>query len=130
MTVMKVVAHSRHARDKIKARKRNVFNVREFLDSAGLARRIVEYSAKQRIYSQGDPPTSVLYIQRGSVKLSVVNRAGKEGVVAMLGPGDFFGEGGMAGQFVRTMMATAMTPTTILVIGKSEMIRVLHAEHE
>jgi CRP-like cAMP-binding protein len=71
----------------------------------------------------------VLYIQRGSVKLSVINEVGKEAVVAMLGPGDFFGEGGMAGQLVRMGTATAITPTTLLVIEKKEMVRVLHAEH-
>jgi CRP-like cAMP-binding protein len=71
-----------------------------------------------------------LYIQKGGIKLSVVNEVGKEAVVAVLGPGDFFGEGGLAGQIVRTGTATAITPTTVLVIEKREMIRVLHAEHE
>jgi len=71
----------------------------------------------------------VLYIQLGSVRLSVVNEVGREAVVAMLGPGDFFGEGGMGGQLVRMGTATAITPTTLLVIEKQEMIRVLHAEH-
>ena len=75
------------------------------------------------------PLTNVLYIQKGGIKLSVVNEVGKEAVVAMLGPGDFFGEGGMAGQLVRMGTATAITPTTLLVIEKKEMIRVLHAEH-
>jgi len=62
--------------------------------------------------------------------LSVVNPSGKEAVIAVLGPGDFFGEGGMAGQSIRMCTATAITPTTLLVIEKNEMIRVLHAEHE
>ena len=84
----------------------------------------------QRIYSQGDPATTVLYIQKGSVKLSVVNSFGKEAVAAILGPGDFFGEGGMAGQLVRMRTATAITSTALLVIEKKEMIRVLHNEHE
>ena len=75
-------------------------------------------------------PTTVMYIQKGGVKLSVVNEVGKEAVVAMLGPGDFFGEGCLAGQSVRMGTATAITPTTLLVIEKKEMIRVLHAEHE
>lgn len=127
---MQVVAHSRHTKPKSKPRERNAFTARDFLDSAGPTRRIVEYPAKQRIYLQDDPATTVLYIQRGSVKLSVVNEVGKEAVVAMLGPGDFLGEGGMAGQSVRMRTATAITPTTILVIGKNEMIRVLHDEHE
>ena len=71
-----------------------------------------------------------MYIQKGGVKLSVVNEVGKEAVVAILGPGDFFGEGGMAGQPVRMGAATAITATTLLVIQKKEMIRMLHAEHE
>ena len=106
-----------------------IFDAQAFLDSAGVARRIVEYGRSQRFYSQGDPATTVMYVQKGGVKLSVVNEVGKEAVVAMLGPGDFFGEGGMAGQSVRMGAATAITPTTVLVIEKEEMIRVLHAEH-
>jgi CRP/FNR family transcriptional regulator, cyclic AMP receptor protein len=72
----------------------------------------------------------VLYVQQGGVKLSVVNPSGKEAVIAVLGPGDVFGEGGMAGQSIRMCTATAITLTTLLVIEKNEMIRVLHAEHE
>jgi CRP/FNR family transcriptional regulator, cyclic AMP receptor protein len=71
----------------------------------------------------------VMYIQKGGVKLSVVNDVGKEAVVAMLGPGDFFGEGCLAGQNSSIATATATAPTTVLTIGRDEMIRVLHAEH-
>jgi CRP/FNR family cyclic AMP-dependent transcriptional regulator len=106
-----------------------VFDAQAFLDSAGVARRIVEYGKSETIYSQGESTKDVLYIQKGGIKLSVVNEVGKEAVVAMLGPGDFFGEGGMAGQLVRMGTATAITPTTLLVIEKKEMIRVLHTEH-
>ena len=108
--------------------KNPAFKAQAFLDSAGLARRIVEYRKSQKIYSQGDPTNHVMYIQKGGVKLSVVNEVGKEAVVAMLGPGDFLGEGGLAGQPVRMGTATTITPTTLLVIEKQEMIRVLHAE--
>ena len=87
------------------------------------------YRRSETIFSQGDAGDSVIYIQKGGVKLSVVSTAGREAIVAMLGPGDFFGEGGLAGQSVRMATATALTPTTALVIGKDEMIRVLHAEH-
>ncbi len=76
------------------------------------------------------PAKTVIYIQHGGVKLSVVNEIGKEAVVAMLGPGDFFGEGCLAGQPIRIGIASAITPTTVLVIGKDEMIRLLHAERE
>src|SRR6202162_3701576 len=107
-----------------------VFDAQAFLDSAGVARRIVGYRKSQKIYSQGEPAKNVLYIQEGGIKLSVVNEVGKEAVVAMLGPGDFFGEGGLAGQTARMGTAVAITPTTLLAIEKQEMIRVLHAEHE
>jgi len=89
----------------------------------------VEYRKSQKIFSQGDPAASVLYIQQGGVKISVVNESGKEAVVAMLGPGDFFGEGCLAGQPVCMATATAITPTTALAIEKDEMVRVLHEEH-
>jgi CRP/FNR family cyclic AMP-dependent transcriptional regulator len=114
---------------KTKSNKKNIFNAELYLASVGLARSVVEYERSENAYSQGDPATTVLYIRRGSVKLSVVNPFGKEAVVAMLGPGDFFGEGSLAGQTVRMATATAITPTTLLVIEKREMIRVLHTEH-
>src|SRR6202049_4060137 len=98
---------------KIQSKKNPSFNAQAFLDSAGVARRIVEYRKSQKIYSQGDPANSVLYIQKGGIKLSVVNEVGREAVVAMLGPGDFFGEGGMAGQLVTLGRGTAITPTTL-----------------
>ena len=121
---MKTIASS----SKIRSKKNPAFNAQVFLDSAGLARKVVEYRKSETIYSQGDPIKDVLYIQKGGIKLSVVNEVGKEAVVAMLGPGDFFGEGGMAGQLVRMGTATATTPTTLLVIEKEEMVRVLHTE--
>jgi CRP/FNR family transcriptional regulator, cyclic AMP receptor protein len=106
-----------------------VFDAQAFLNSAGVARKVVEYRSSQKVYTQGGLATSVMYLQKGGVKLSVVSESGKEGVLAILGAGDFFGEGCMAGQSVRMGTATAITPSTVLVIEKSEMIRVLHAEH-
>ncbi|HVS88513.1 MAG TPA: Crp/Fnr family transcriptional regulator [Candidatus Acidoferrum sp.] len=106
------------------------FDPQVFLDTAGVARKIAEYRRGESIYSQGDAAETVMYIQKGGVKLSVVNEFGKEAVVAMFGPSDFFGEGCMAGQSIRMGTATAITPTTILVIDKNELLRVLHAEHE
>jgi len=105
------------------------FDAQTFLDSAGLSRKIVEFKRKQIIYTQGDPANNVLYIQQGAVKLCVVNETGKEAVVAMLGPGDFFGEGCLAGQSKRMGTAIAITLTKALVIDRNEMIRVLHGEH-
>ena len=84
---------------------------------------------KETIFSQGDPAANVLYIPTGGVRLSIVNESGKEAVVAVLGLGDLFGEGCLAGQPLRIGTATAITATTTLVIEKKEMIRVLHAEH-
>jgi len=106
------------------------FDPQEFLDTAGVARKVVEYRRGETIFSQGDAAETVMYIQQGGVKLSVVNGSGKEAVVAMFGPSDFFGEGCMAGQPVRMGSTTAITPTTLLVIQKGELLRVLHAEHE
>jgi len=105
------------------------FDAQAFLDSAGAASEVVAYRRSEAIFSQGDAGDSVFYIQAGGVKLSAISTAGREAIVAMLGPGDFFGEGGLAGLSVRKTTATALTPTTALVIGKAEMIRVLRAEH-
>ena len=106
------------------------FDVKLFLDSAGLGRKVGKFRGKETVFAQGDPAKNVMYIQEGGVKLTVVNETGKEAVVAILGPGDFFGEGCLAGQSVCMATATAIAPTTVLVIEKNEMIRVLHGEHE
>jgi CRP/FNR family transcriptional regulator, cyclic AMP receptor protein len=106
------------------------FDVQAFLDSTGVARKVVDFRKKTTIFAQGDAAKHVLYIQQGGVKLSVVNSTGKEAVVAVLNPGDFFGEGCLAGQPIRMGSATSTAATSVLVIDKEEMIRVLHAEHE
>jgi CRP-like cAMP-binding protein len=107
-----------------------VFDLKSFLDSAGLGRKIVKFRGKETVFSQGDPAKNVMYIQEGGVKLTVVSAAGKEAVVAILGPGDFFGEGCLAGQSICMATATAIAPTTVLVIEKNEMVRVLHGERK
>jgi CRP/FNR family cyclic AMP-dependent transcriptional regulator len=104
------------------------FDVDAFLASTGITRRILRAAAGASIFEQGSPATSVFYIQEGSVKLSVVSSAGKEAVVALLGPGEFVGEGCLAGQPVRMGTATAVGATTVLRIHKREMVRTLH-EH-
>ena len=106
------------------------FDAKLFLDSAGLGRKVGKFRGKETVFAQGDPAKNVMYIQEGGVKLTVVNETGKEAVVAILGPGDFFGEGCLAGQSICMATATAIAPTTVLVIEKNEMIRVLHGEHE
>jgi CRP/FNR family cyclic AMP-dependent transcriptional regulator len=102
------------------------FDLRAFLESAGVSRRVVRFARGAVLFSQGGRATSVFYIQDGGVKLSVLSSAGKEAVVAMLGPGDFFGEGCLAGQPLRMGTATAVVPTTVMRIQKREMIRTLH----
>ena len=105
------------------------FNAQAFLDAAGVAKTSVQYGRGETIFSQGDSCKDVMYIQAGGVKLSVLSKTGKEAVVAMLGPGDFFGEGCLAGQRVRMGSATAITPSVILLVGKTRMIGLLHEEH-
>ena len=107
-----------------------VFDVKAFLDSTGLGRKVAKFARKESIFAQGDAAKHVMYIQEGGVKLSVVNQVGKEAVVAILGPGDFFGEACLGGQSLCMATATTIAPTTALVIDKKEMIRVLHEEHE
>jgi CRP/FNR family transcriptional regulator, cyclic AMP receptor protein len=113
----------------MKSKLKTTFNPQVYLDSAGVSRKVAEFRRKQAIFSQGDVADSVMYIQKGSVKFTVVNESGKEAVVAIFGTGDFFGEGCMAGQKLRIATATAVIPTTVLVIEKDEMMRVLHSEH-
>ena len=111
------------------AKRTRSFNAQAFLDSAGLSKKIVDYRRAEVIFSQGDPCDSVLYIQQGGVKLSVLSKTGREAVVAMLGPGDFFGEGCLAGQPVRMGSATAIVASTILLVGKESMVNLLHKQH-
>ena len=112
-----------------KNRNADSFDAQVFLDTSGVARKVVDYRRGESIYSQGESADTVMYVQKGGVKFSVVNGTGKEAVVAMFGPGDFFGEGCMADQTLRMGTATAITPTTVLEMGKDELLRVLHAEH-
>jgi CRP/FNR family transcriptional regulator, cyclic AMP receptor protein len=105
------------------------FDVRNFLDATGVASDIVEFRSNAAIYRQGDAADAVMYVQKGRVKLSVVSSAGKEAVVGVLGRGDFFGEGCLAGQPMRMGSVTAMIATTVLVIPKQKMQRLLHEQH-
>ena len=106
------------------------FDVELFLGSTGLGRKIAKFVPKEAIFAQGNPATSVMFIQEGGVKLSVVNESGKEAVLAILGPDDFFGEGCLAGQSICMATATAIAPTAVLVIEKDKMVRVLHEQNE
>jgi CRP/FNR family cyclic AMP-dependent transcriptional regulator len=126
---MQKIANSRNIKSKTKSTQKPVFDTQAFLDTAGVARKVKEFKRAKVVYAQGDAANSVMYVQSGGVKLSVVNEVGKEAVVAILKPGDFFGEGSLAGQPVRMGTATSITPSTVLVIEKSEMFKVLHEQH-
>jgi CRP/FNR family transcriptional regulator, cyclic AMP receptor protein len=104
------------------------FNAQAFLESAGIAPKGTLYARSATIFTQGDASTSVMYIQKGSVKVSVSSETGREAVVAVLGPGEFFGEGCLAGQPVRMGNATAMVASRILVIRKARMLKLLHQQ--
>jgi CRP-like cAMP-binding protein len=104
------------------------FDAEAFLESAGAARRVVSYPKGKTVFSQGQPSDTVMYIQKGGIKISVLSRTGKEAVVAMLGRGDFFGEGALTGQSIRIGTATATTLTTVLIIEKAAMLQLLRDE--
>src|SRR5260370_5756596 len=98
---MQVIASPSRIKPKRKSTQERAFDAEAVLDSAGVSRKIVDYRRSEKIFAQGDPAASVMCIQNGGVRLSVVNEVGKEAVVAILGPGDFFGEGGLAGKWIR-----------------------------
>jgi CRP-like cAMP-binding protein len=105
------------------------FDLEGFLASAGVARRVAQVPARTGIFSQGDASNSVMYIQKGGVQISVVSASGKQAIVATLGAGDFFGEGALTGQPLRIGTATATVASSVLVIEKAAMKRVLHEQH-
>ena len=121
-------AVTRHAMAKTARPRKKAGSVRndDFLDAAGIARQVVDYRASTVIFSQGDEGASVMFIDKGTVKLSVLSRTGKEAVVGLLERGDFLGEGCLAGQARRMATATALTPTTMLVVAVHEMAARLH----
>ena len=104
------------------------FNSKIFLEKVGKGKTMLAFPSKQIIFSQGDMADSVFYIQKGQVKLSVVSQQGKEAIVGMLNPGDFFGEGCLVGQVVCMATATASSKTTIVRIDKATMVKVLYDE--
>jgi CRP-like cAMP-binding protein len=105
------------------------FDPEAFLDSAGASKTVVAYREGQPIYLQGETCDTVLYIKKGEVKLSVISKTGKEAIVAILGAGNFFGEGALAGQPLRIGNATSHTASTIVAVDKADMRRLLHEEH-
>jgi CRP/FNR family transcriptional regulator, cyclic AMP receptor protein len=108
--------------------KPKLFDPNPFLSKVGEGRKIVDYSKNQVVFSQAERADAIFYIQKGKVKLTVVSSAGKEAIIAILGAGDFLGEGSLAGRPVRMATATAMSDCSIVRLEKAAMIRVLHEE--
>ena len=107
------------------------FDATAFLASAGLGRRIIHLEPKDAFFSQGDPADSVFYLQQGRAKITIVSQAGKEATITLLSAGDFVGEEALAGMVqIRLATATAISACSALKIGREEMIRVMHEEHE
>ena len=111
-----------------KPKGRIAFDPQAFLTTVGMARTITECQKDHKIFSLGEPAEAIFYIQKGSVKITLTSKRGREAVIAILGPSDFFGEGCIAGQPVRMATATAIAPSSILRIEKNEMLRVLQEE--
>jgi CRP-like cAMP-binding protein len=111
------------------AKTRRDFDPHAFLATIGEGRKIVSFPKKQTIFAQGDPTDAVFYIQAGKVRLTVVSDSGKEATLRILSEGEFFGEGGLAGQPLRMGSATAMTDCELLQIDKKAMMLALHREH-
>jgi CRP/FNR family cyclic AMP-dependent transcriptional regulator len=118
----------RPKKSSVEPRTRSGFDVEAYLESTDGTRKVVQYRRGAVVFSQGDPGNDVRYIQKGAIKLSVLSRIGKEAVVAMLTPGDFFGEGALAGQSIRMGTATAVIASSVLIIEKEVMVRLLHEE--
>jgi CRP/FNR family cyclic AMP-dependent transcriptional regulator len=113
----------------LKTKQKPAFDADAFLRFAGTGKTLKTYQPTDVIFSQGDAADSVLYIQKGAVKLAVLSPSGKEAVVAMLGPGDFLGEQALAGHSLRLTAAISLSATTALVVPKQQMIRLLHENH-
>ena len=120
---------SRNARFKTVIEGKQPFDAQAFLDSEYSRRKVAMFGRKEIIFAQGDPAKNVMYIQKGVVKLTVVNETGNEAVIDILGPDDFFGVKCLAGQSVYMATAVTIVPTTVLVIEKNDVIRLLHEEH-
>ena len=111
------------------AKKHRKFDPQTFLSTVDEGRTIAAFPKKQTIFGQGDPSVAVFYIQKGKVRLTVLAKGGKEATIGILNEGDFFGEGCLAGQALRTCSATAMTDCTLMCIDKESMMDVIHREH-
>src|ERR1022692_3808637 len=112
----------------MKPRQKAAFDLESFLGSVGAVAKVKDFRENETIFSQGDPAKNVIFIRKGSVKRSVVSDSGKEAVVDLLGPGDFLGTLCLYDHPIRIATATAILPTSVLVIGKRDMVRALHTD--
>jgi CRP/FNR family cyclic AMP-dependent transcriptional regulator len=110
--------------------KKVTFDPGKFLSTIGEGRRTLVFGKKQTIFAQGDTTDAVFYIQKGKIKLTVISGNGKEATIGILGEGDFFGEGCLAGQHLRMGSASAVTNCDVLRIDKKVMMQALHREHK
>jgi CRP/FNR family transcriptional regulator, cyclic AMP receptor protein len=113
----------------VAAKKKRAFDPHSLLATIGAVRKFILFAKGQTIFAQGDPSDAVFYIQTGKIRLTAVSTTGKEATIGMLGEGDFFGEGSLAGQAFRMGSATAMTDCAVLRIDKQSMMKALHREH-
>jgi CRP/FNR family cyclic AMP-dependent transcriptional regulator len=113
----------------LQAKKKYDFDPRKFLATIGEGREVIAFPKKQAVFTQGDAADAVFYIQEGKVRLTVVSKIGKEATLGILGEGEFFGEGSLAGQSVRMGSATAMMDCELLRIDKKAMMLALHNQH-
>jgi len=111
------------------AEKKSGFDPRKFLATIGEGRRVVDFPKKQTVFIQGDAADAIFYIQKGKIRLTVVSKTGKEATLGILSEGEFFGEGGLAGQRLRMGSAAAMTDCELLQIDNKAMTLALHREH-
>jgi CRP/FNR family transcriptional regulator, cyclic AMP receptor protein len=106
------------------------FDPQALLATIAEGRKVLRFARKQRVFAQGDKADAVFYVQTGKVRLTVVSKTGQEATIGILGEGDFFGEGSIAGQALRMGSATALTDCSVLRIDKKAMMKALHREHE
>jgi CRP/FNR family transcriptional regulator, cyclic AMP receptor protein len=114
---------------RLAAREVGKFDTKTFLSTIDGGRKILAFPKKQTLFAQGDSSDAVFYLQKGSIRLSVVSKIGREATIGILNEGDFFGEGCLAGQALRLCSATAITDCSVMRIDKKSMMEVLHREH-
>jgi CRP-like cAMP-binding protein len=112
----------------LKPKKKSPFDPKTFLSKMNGGQTVSDYRKNQIVFSQGDPADSVFYIHKGKAKITVLSEQGKEAVVAIVGPGDFFGEGCLAGQPRRMATASAMTDCMIACVAKADIVRAIHEQ--